>query len=141
MIETTQETKKLYVNDPPLDCGYAERFETLKKQMLDFVAKSENQYPFIATSKNERWNEIMRVGKSEVEIKNYFDIEYFALQYVCVYCVEESIHYDWAFENLDLIGSAGALYEEFCYRKDSISLFSFYEIYRDNHVRLKQLIC
>jgi hypothetical protein len=140
MIETTQEVKKFFVDDPSIDYGYTERFEVLKKQILGFVAKSEYQYPFIVTSKNEQWNEIMGNGKSEVEIKNYFDIEYFALQYVCVYCVEESIHYDWAFENLDLISSAGALYEEFCYRKDSISFFSFYEIYRDNHVRLKQLI-
>lgn len=140
MIQEIENFKKYDLIDPPIDCDYSERFEILKKQILEFLKENNNQYPVILRPSNSSWLHVRRIDGVEVELKDYFDIEYFLIQYLQCYLVETSKGVDRAHEDLNVTRIAGGMYEEHCQRKETLSFQEFHTIFESNWYKLLELI-
>ncbi len=140
MIQEIENFKKYDLIDPPRDCDYSERFEILKKQILGFLEENNNQYPIILRPSNSSWLYVRGIDGVEVELKNYFDIEYFLIQYLQCYLVETNKDGDRAHKYLYITRIAGGMYEEDCHRKETLPFKEFHDIFEDNWYRLLELI-
>lgn len=140
MTEEINNYKKYDLIDPSIEYSYDERFEMLKKQILEFLEENNGEYPIILRPSNSSWLHVRRIDGVEVELNNYFDIEYFLIQYLQCYLVQTRKDADRALDYLSITRDAGGMYEEHCHRKEALSFQVFHAIFEENYYRLIELI-